>query len=129
MLPKKNRIPRRFFPLVIIKGKNYSSFNMYIRVATLPSLFYLDNQTKQTSSSKDGVFSRFSFITSKKVSKKAVTRNKFRRIGYGVVQKNIQNIKEGFLVAVFFKKNVINLSKKEIEEEMVFLFKKANLLK
>lgn len=129
MLPKKNRVPRRLFPLIVVKGKNYSSLNIYMKVVSLPSLSRSSKQEKQISSGKDEVFSRFSFVVSKKVSKKAVVRNKIRRIGYNVVQKNTRNIKEGFLIAVFIKKSAIGLSKRKIEEEVISLFKKANLLK
>ena len=114
MLLKKNRILRSLFPKVLTKGKTFSSSNMYMRVA------YLNERLRE---------SRFSFVVSKKVVKKAVSRNKLRRIGYNVVQKKITNIHKGFLVVFFFKKNILKLSKRSIEQEIIFLLKKANLLK
>ena len=93
-----------------------------MRVAYLP-----DRQVSPHKKNKKEV--RFSFVVSKKISKKAVERNKFRRIGYNTIQKNISSIKEGFLVAVFIKKSATKISKKELEKEIIFLLKKANLLK
>ena len=119
MLPKKNRIPRHLFPIVFIKGKNYASLNIYMRVACL----------RQNSSEEKRDPSRFSFVVSKKVAKKAVDRNKLRRIGYGVIQKEISRIKKGFLVVVFIKKSAAKLSKNELKKEIMSLLQKANLLK
>ena len=93
-----------------------------MRVAYLP-----DRQVSPPKKDKKEV--RFSFVVSKKEAKLAVVRNKLRRIGYSVIQKNISQIKENFLVAVFIKKGAMKLSKKELEKEIIFLLKKANLLK
>ena len=73
--------------------------------------------------------SRFSFVVSKKAAKKAVTRNNLRRVGYGVIQKNISHINKGYLIAFFFKKNTAGLLKQTIEQEVVLLLNKAKLLK
>ena len=93
-----------------------------MRVARLP-----DRQA--TLCKKDRKDSRFSFVVSKKAAKLAVARNKLRRTGYDTIQKNILHIKEDLLVAVFIKKSAAGLSKKELEEEILSLLQKANLLK
>ena len=129
MLPKKNRVSRHLFPIIITKGKNHSSSNIYMRVVSLPLLPYPRDQVKQIFYEENKDLTRFSFVVSKKAVKKAVTRNKIRRVGYNIIQKNIFYIKKGFLVAVFIKKNAAEISNKELEEEIVFLLKKANLLK
>jgi len=90
---------------------------MYIRVARSYS------GVKQINTKE----SRFSFVIPKKAVKKAVSRNKLRRVGYGIIQKNLPNIKRGYLIGFFFKKNVINIPKTEIENEIIFLLNKARL--
>jgi len=57
-----------------------------------------------------------------------VDRNKFRRIGYETIQKNISDINKSCLAAIFIKKGAVNLSKKELEKEVISLLKKAGLL-
>lgn len=130
MLSKKNRVSRHLFPVIITKGKNYYSPNMYIRVAK-PGFSFCSpassEQNKQITKSKN--FPCFSVVVSKKVSKKAVERNKFRRRIYGIVQKNIPDIQDGVLVAFFIKKSATAISKKEFTEETISLLKKAGLFK
>ena len=45
----------------------------------------------------EGKNSKFSFSISKKVEKSAVLRNKMRRIGYKVIENELNSIKKGFL--------------------------------
>jgi len=118
MLSKKNRISRALFSLIFVNGQIYHSSSVYIQVAQLRS------NIKKSIPEK----SKFAFVISKKAVKKAVSRNKLRRIGYSIIQKNLTNIKNGYLVSFFFKKNIISLSKIEIENEIIFLLKKTKLL-
>lgn len=119
MLPKKNRISRALFPLIITNNQTNHSLNMYMRVARL----YSDETKNNTEES------RFSFVIPKKAVKKAVSRNKLQREGYNIIQKNLTNIKQGYLIGFFFKKNISNISKAEIENEIIFLLNKARLFK
>ncbi len=93
-----------------------------MRVAYLP-----DRQVSLYKKGRKGP--RVSFVVSKKVAKLAVVRNKLRRIGYDTIQKNLSDMDKSCLVAIFIKKGAVALSKKELEKEIIFLLKKANLLK
>ena len=80
MLKKTYRIIyKRDFDKIFKNGR--SSFNNIIGLKIL--------KNKQE-------FSRFGFIVSKKISKKAVERNSIKRKIREVVKNNIQNIKPGF---------------------------------
>ncbi len=72
---------------------------------------------------------RFGFVVSKKVSPKAVVRNKIKRILREAVREKIEAIKEGYDI-VFFAKGK---SKEELfssfKKEIGSLLKKADLLK
>ncbi len=57
--------------------------------------------------------SRFSVSVSKKVAKKANTRNRLRRVVYEMVREHIQEIKDKALIQFVFRKTPKN--KKEIE--------------
>lgn len=78
---------------------------------------------------KDQKEIRFSFVVSKKATKLAVVRNKLCRIGYDTIRENISDIDKSCLAAIFIKKGAVDLSKKELEKEIISLFQKANLLK
>lgn len=53
--------------------------------------------------------SRFGFIVSKKIDKRAVVRNKIKRILRSCAEKNLKKIKPGFDFLLILKKNDENL--------------------
>lgn len=112
MLPKKQRIERPFFDLLLKKGRS-----------THTSLFSVSVLSAETLKQH----SKFGVVVSKKVAKQAVTRNKLRRRAYAVFSKEHGNIKKGFLVALFFKKPAAELSFSETASEIKKLLHKANL--
>lgn len=109
MLPKQRRISKEFFEKIIKEGKNINSEHIYLRF------------TKNI-----GKDSLFSFIISGKIAKKAVDRNLFKRRGRYIIQKNLNNIKAGYLYTFFAKKGVVELSFKVLEQEILFLLSKIN---
>ncbi len=115
MLPKKRRIPRKEFAKLFLNGKRFNS------TAFLLNLVALDKPFLSTDS-------KFSFSVSKKVSSSAVLRNKLRRMGYSVIEKNIKNIKSGVILSFSFKKGVEKYSFNQIEKEILDLLSKASVL-
>jgi ribonuclease P protein component len=80
MLPKENRIKKKKdFEAIYKKGKSFKNSFFILKV--------LNNNLK---------ISRFAFVISQKVSKKAVERNKIRRIMSSFLEVNFKNIKIGF---------------------------------
>ncbi len=79
---------------------------------------------------KNGLeISRFVFVVGAKISKKAVVRNKIKRQLNKIIQDKLLNIKTGFDVMVLPSPAIIDKKYLEIKEELVNLFKKANLIK
>lgn len=72
--------------------------------------------------------SRFGFVVSAKVSKKAVERNKIKRQLRDVVRKNKDNIKKGFDVVVISSPALKGMKYQEIKEDLIGLFQKLKLL-
>lgn len=72
--------------------------------------------------------SRFGFMISSKISKKAVERNKIRRRLERIVQLNIKKIKTGFDIIVLAKPEINNKNYIEIQEALLNLFTKVNLM-
>lgn len=101
MLSKKNRLNKKDFQNIIKNGKFFSTSVFKI---------YFIKDTKQ----------QFAVITPKKFFKKAVTRNKFRRVGYNI----IRNVDKKNLSGIFFYKKTVNDNDVEhIRDDIIFAFK------
>lgn len=112
MLPKKRKIRRLLFSLILLKNRSFKSENLMLLV----------NRTNKKDKTK------FSVVVSKKVARKASDRNLIKRKGFNVIKNEIANIKNGFLCVLFFKKDVRGISYNEIKSEILSLFKKADIL-
>lgn len=72
--------------------------------------------------------SKFSFSVSKKVSKKAVDRNKYRRRGYSIVSQYLSIIKPGFICFFSFKKSNKPPKFLDLEKEVKSLLSESGVL-
>jgi len=72
--------------------------------------------------------SRFGFVVSLKVSKKAVVRNKIKRRLRESVKKKIDNIKKGFDIVLVAFPDSKNKDFQEINKTVEKLFKKTGIL-
>jgi ribonuclease P protein component len=70
----------------------------------------------------------FAVVVSKKISLKAVIRNKIRRRVYEVIRLNMDSFKKGFKIIIFVKKGVLEMEYSELEKELLYIFKKAELV-
>ena len=61
---------------------------------------------------------KFGFVISKKISKRAVDRNKIKRRMSEVLVKNLKKFKLGTKIVFLAKKNLLRASIEEIEEEI-----------
>lgn len=108
MLSKNKRIPRNLFPLFNQKVKTFQNKLFFMKIAP-----YNTN-------------SRFCFSISKKVAKKAVTRNKLRRIGYHFLNQYLSQIKSKNLILFSFRK--ITEKREEVDRELKSILKDSNLI-
>lgn len=68
---------------------------------------------------------RYTFVVSKKISSKAIERNKLKRKAFNII--NLFPLKKG--IGIFFYKKIgIKASSQEIKKDIVSLFKKAKVL-
>lgn len=72
--------------------------------------------------------SRFSFIVSSKISKKAVIRNKVKRRLREIIRNNIAKIKPRFDVIIMPKPAITNKDFQETKKELEGLLKRIKLL-
>lgn len=109
MLKKQNRLGR-------VNQKKQSKFivspNFNIRIS--------ENKEKET---------RFGVVVSKKTSKKAVLRNKTKRILREIIITNLEKISKGKDIIIVSKKTLNRKLTKESEKEILEAFKKANIIK
>lgn len=84
----------------------------------------IDGKMIQSQSFGMGIFDRkdndplrFGFIISTKISKKAVIRNKIKRIMSEVIRKNLNKLKNGYDVLFLIKPSITKLETDIIEKE------------
>ncbi len=72
--------------------------------------------------------SRFGFVIGKKVSNKAVIRNKLKRQLREIIRNNLSNIKSGFDIIIIVKPGIVDRDCREVEEEAMELLGRAGLI-
>ncbi len=113
MIPKENRIRKKEdFARLFKKGQIFHSKGVSAKVGR---------------NSKNAV--RLGFVISTKVSKKAVKRNKVRRRLRTILGKRLEQLKPGLDIAILTRKDVMDMSFKELEKSVEHLIEKAKLSK
>lgn len=103
MLPKKRRIQRSMFTEILSKGRRVNSPHLLLYIFPI----------------KESLPSHFAFSISKKICKKAVDRNKYRRQGYSIISKHITEVVPGFLFFFSFKRGLYPISFDDLEKEIL----------
>jgi len=111
-MKRENRLRSNMeFKKVYSKGKNYWNRNLI--------LYVKKNNTNTT---------RIGFSITKKIGK-SVVRNKIRRRMKEICRKKFHEMKDGYDLVFIPKKNIVDLSFKELESAMFHILKLANVLK
>lgn len=111
MLPKKNRLKKKKdFERIFKKGKGLNGDFLFLKIAK--------NNLKE---------SRFGFVVSKKVSKKAVVRNKVKRRLREAVKLKLPGVKAGIDGVLITRPGIESKTFAELKETVSELFKKAKL--
>lgn len=79
-------------------------------------------------SNNDLGLSRFGVVVSTKVSKKAVERNRIKRIIRSYIQDNLEQIKSGLDVIIITLPALNNYQKDDLKQEIQDLFLKSGVL-
>ncbi|EKE06441.1 MAG: ribonuclease P [uncultured bacterium] len=84
----------------------------------------IDGQLIQSKSFGMGIYDRkdddpshFGFIISTKISKKAVIRNRIKRIMSEIIRINLNKLKSGYDVLFLIKHQAVKISREELEKE------------
>jgi len=112
MLALNNRLKKqKDFENVFKNGKGFKKKFLYLKI------------------NKNGLeFTRFGFVVSTKVSKKAVERNRLKRIFRDIVRKNLERVVPG-LDAVIVANPGIEIKREVIEESLNTLFYEGGIFK
>jgi len=117
MLPKKHRLSlRKELRRVQKEGKIYH----------FPFFGLLVN--KELEIEKQRLESRFAFIVSKKIHKKAVKRNRIKRLLRESVQLLLPKTKPGFEILFLVKKTIVDQDFKTVSQSVAESFKKIRAL-
>ena len=106
MLNKRNRISnRRLIQLLFNKGKLYKN-NYFV-------LKYLPAQNSE---------SQFAVAISKKIIKKAVSRNRLKRQIMEAIRLNLNLLRDNFVILVITRPPIVNLKYTELQENIIQFF-------
>ena len=112
MLPKENRLKlKRDFEKVFKQGKGYKQDCLFMKIVA--------NGLGQV---------RFGFIVSKKISNKAVVRNKIKRQLREIIRNQLNQIKQGIDIVIVTLPGIENQEFQEIQKTIDVLFKKSKIL-
>ena len=116
-LPKSNRLRHpKAFQTVYNRGKRYQSHHLVIRV--------LWQAVQQPTTPP----TQFGISVSRKVSKKAVTRNRLKRQIKGVIRVFLPMIKPGYQVVIVVKRNATECKYEHFLRELEELLIKAEII-
>lgn len=108
MLKKQNRLAK----VEGVQGKIFSSKLFSIKVSK-------DILTEP----------KFAFVVSKKISKSAVVRNRTKRVLQKAIEEILEKISKENKVVIYSKKELDFKQKEEVQESIIEVFKKAEILK
>lgn len=112
MLPKENRLKKKKdFEKLFKDGMSFQEKFLVLKI----------NKNNLSNN-------RFGFIVSKKISKKAVVRNKIKRRLREIVKKGINDYRKGFDIAVIALPGVELKTFEEMSRALEYAFKKIKIL-
>lgn len=116
MLKRENRLSK-------VSGKKSSLFFN----SALFNIRISENKEKDLPASRQEP--RFGIVVSKKTSKKAVFRSKTKRIIRNIITDNLDKIAKNKDIIIVSKKILSKEFKKQAEQELTELFRKAKIIK
>ena len=99
MLAKQYRLPSYLIPQLLKKGRRFYS-QSFVLIAHQSRRFSRDPVQANASPGP----SRFAFIVSKKIDKRASKRNRFKRLLREAIRLNLTKIKPGYNIILLAKK-------------------------
>lgn len=125
MLPRKHRLPLRTdLARVQEEGKLFQGRLFSLLVSHQPSI----PKESRAASTINHQPSRFGFIISTKIHKRAVKRNRIRRFLIEAIRSLLPKIKPGLDCVFLAKKAIVGKELSEIKKETKKLFQKAKLI-
>lgn len=111
-MEKKYRLRKNEdFKIIYKKGKGYWNRNL--------GLYIMKNNLNN---------SRIGFSITKKIGN-SVVRNRTRRRMQEIYRRNFDYIKDGYDIIIIPKKNVVDITHKELESAMLHLFRISHIIK
>lgn len=111
MLARKNRLAKqKDFKNIFTKGRSCHSPGLILR--------FLSNNSET---------SRFAFVVSLKVDKRAVVRNRLRRQLSEIIKQNLNGLKTGIDIVLIAKAPLAEISYPELKKETEVLLKNCKL--
>lgn len=74
------------------------------------------------------LFNRLGVVISKKIDKRAVVRNRIKRLIYSITEELPKNIKQGYDILIVIRKNAVGKTRKELYLSIKQMLLKEGLL-
>ena len=128
MLPKKNRVNKALFQVIMKKGRVVPGqfFTFRYLVGISPEVKPLYSQYSQRFNLWEESSIRLACVVPKSIVKKAIIRNQFRRKAYLAIDPC--SIKRPGVGILFYKKQGISASPREIKEDIANLLKRGGFI-
>ncbi|MEJ2441342.1 MAG: ribonuclease P protein component [Patescibacteria group bacterium] len=114
---------------MLAKRHRLTKKNLLEKVKTEGDLYQADSFGMVVLKQEKTGPSRFAFIVSTKISKKAVDRNKITRRLREAVKERLANILNGYDVVFLAKRKIMDKNNSEIVKEMNRILREAGLIK
>lgn len=108
MLPRSKKINTQLFKEVFDKGKIYHFNYFFVKVLKL-------NKEEK---------SKFTVVSSKKITKTAITRNLLRRRFFNIIKEIYKELPSSIAIIFFLKKGAGNLKFEDLKQEIIKIFEK-----
>jgi len=119
MLPKSHRIPRSCFQMVYKSGKRIHGNNFSLIVSPVPKIEESLIPGMVHKSSVTQPLSRFAVVVPKKVAKRAVDRNRMKRLVSESLHHLLPTIKPGIDCIIIAKTNFADTKQQDIKNELI----------
>ncbi|MEX0878070.1 MAG: ribonuclease P protein component [Candidatus Spechtbacterales bacterium] len=111
MIPQKHRLDSKSFEDTFRKGKSFKSTSFFVKV--------VKNSTKNT---------RVGVGITKKLTKKAVKRNYYKRVLRHLIKSVLESTTPGYDVVIIANENMRGQKFDKLQKEMYELFRKTGII-
>ncbi|MDR3152016.1 MAG: ribonuclease P protein component [Bifidobacteriaceae bacterium] len=115
---------KKSFQQIYKSGRRYFSKNLLAIYANYEDINYETKENKEKDILQKGILEKaYSIIVSKKISNKAVERNKIKRRIKEIIKLNVDEFPERKIILFFPKLSTVNMKFSELQNEIFHIYR------